>query len=125
MGLPAARRVEQQQRMGEALARASRLPAASRGLHARRREGGETGAGPVPARLIAAGRASRVDCLVFEDSPNGLKAAPAAGMWAVAVPNALTRPLELPPHDLVLDSLASHTLAALRDALEGQAAPRN
>jgi HAD superfamily hydrolase (TIGR01509 family) len=50
------------------------------------------------------------NCLVFEDSPNGLKAARAAGMWAVAVPNALTRPLELPSHDLVLGSLAEMTL---------------
>jgi HAD superfamily hydrolase (TIGR01509 family) len=53
------------------------------------------------------------DCLVFEDSPNGLKAARAAGMWAVAVPNALTRPLELPAHDLVLGSLAEITLGDL------------
>ncbi len=36
------------------------------------------------------------DCVVFEDSPNGLRAARAAGMWAVAVPNLLTQPLELP-----------------------------
>jgi beta-phosphoglucomutase-like phosphatase (HAD superfamily) len=56
-------------------------------------------------------------CLVFEDSPNGLRAARAAGMWAVAVPNALTGPLELPPHDLALASLAARTLASLRQAL--------
>jgi len=31
-------------------------------------------------------------------------------MWAVAVPNALTRPLDLPSHDLVLGSLAEMTL---------------
>ena len=56
-------------------------------------------------------------CVVFEDSPNGLRAARAAGMWAVAVPNALTGPLELPPHDLALESLASCTLAELRETL--------
>jgi HAD superfamily hydrolase (TIGR01509 family) len=56
-------------------------------------------------------------CLVFEDSPNGLRAARAAGMWAVAVPNALTGPLEFPPHDLALASLATRTLAGLRQAL--------
>lgn len=63
------------------------------------------------------------ECLVFEDSPNGLKAARAAGMWAVAVPNALTRPLELPSHDLVLASLADITLPALATRLH-DLAPR-
>lgn len=83
---------------------------------------------PAPDLFLLAARRLGVpaaSCLVFEDSPNGLRAAKAAGMWAVAVPNVLTRPLVFPPHDLALESLASHTLAALRDALEGQAAPRN
>ena len=44
-------------------------------------------------------------CLVFEDSPNGILAAQAAGMCCVAVPGAITRQLELPPADLVLESL--------------------
>jgi HAD superfamily hydrolase (TIGR01509 family) len=57
------------------------------------------------------------ECVVFEDSPNGLRAARAAGMWAVAVPNLLTRPLELPSHDLALESLAQRTLVELRAAL--------
>lgn len=39
-------------------------------------------------------------------------------MWAVAVPNGLTQPLELPPHDLALESLAMRTLASLREALK-------
>jgi beta-phosphoglucomutase-like phosphatase (HAD superfamily) len=56
-------------------------------------------------------------CLVFEDSPNGLRAAHAAGMWAIAVPNALTRPLPLPDPHLVLDSLAQLRLAAIIEAL--------
>jgi hypothetical protein len=38
-------------------------------------------------------------------------------MWAVAVPNALTRPLELPSHDLVLGSLADMTLSDLATRL--------
>jgi len=50
-------------------------------------------------------------CVVFEDSPNGMRAALAAGMRCVAVPNALTRPLERPAVDLVLDSLAARPLA--------------
>jgi beta-phosphoglucomutase-like phosphatase (HAD superfamily) len=71
---------------------------------------------PAPDLFLLASSRLKVpprDCLVFEDSPNGLKAARAAGMWAVAVPNALTRPLELPAHDLVLDSLAGMTLREL------------
>ena len=57
-------------------------------------------------------------CVVFEDSPNGIRAALAAGMRSVAVPNALTRPLERPPVDLVLDSLAERSLAEILERLE-------
>jgi beta-phosphoglucomutase-like phosphatase (HAD superfamily) len=56
-------------------------------------------------------------CVVFEDSPNGMRAALAAGMRCVAVPNALTRPLARPDVDLVLDSLAARPLARILEAL--------
>jgi beta-phosphoglucomutase-like phosphatase (HAD superfamily) len=74
--------------------------------------------------LLAAERlgveASR--CVVFEDSPNGLRAARAAGMWAVAVPNALTRALPMPDPDLVLDSLAVTSLDEILAAVTAAAA---
>ena len=56
-------------------------------------------------------------CVVFEDSPNGMRAALAAGMRCVAVPNALTRPLARPAVDLVLESLAERPLAEVLEAL--------
>ncbi len=56
-------------------------------------------------------------CVVFEDSPNGMRAALAAGMRCVAVPNALTRPLARPDVDLVVDSLAERPLGSILEAL--------
>jgi HAD superfamily hydrolase (TIGR01509 family) len=44
-------------------------------------------------------------CLVFEDSPNGILAARAAGIRVVAVPGAITRQITLPPADLTINSL--------------------
>jgi HAD superfamily hydrolase (TIGR01509 family) len=75
--------------------------------------------------LLAASRLGcpPASCVVFEDSPNGMRAALAAGMRCVAVPNALTRPLRRPDVDLVLDSLAERPLAAVLKALVASALP--
>jgi HAD superfamily hydrolase (TIGR01509 family) len=51
--------------------------------------------------------------VAFEDSPNGIRAAKAAGMACVAVPNPLTARLDLSGADLRLDSLADLPLAEL------------
>jgi HAD superfamily hydrolase (TIGR01509 family) len=71
---------------------------------------------PAPDLFLLAAERLRVApdaCLVFEDSPNGICAARAAGMRCVAVPSAVTRPLPLPACDLVLNSLADVRLAEL------------
>ena len=70
--------------------------------------------------LLAASRLAVAPgaCVVFEDSPNGMRAALAAGMRCVAVPNALTRPLARPGVDLVLESLAERPLAEVLAALD-------
>jgi HAD superfamily hydrolase (TIGR01509 family) len=46
------------------------------------------------------------EAVAFEDSPNGVRAARAAGIFCVAVPNDVTKSLGLDEADLVLDSLA-------------------
>jgi HAD superfamily hydrolase (TIGR01509 family) len=47
------------------------------------------------------------DAIAFEDSPNGAKAAKAAGIYVVGIPNAVTRDMGLADTaDTVVDSLA-------------------
>lgn len=45
--------------------------------------------------------------LAFEDSPNGIKAAKAAGLRCVAVPNRITREMDLSGADLIVESFES------------------
>jgi HAD superfamily hydrolase (TIGR01509 family) len=69
--------------------------------------------------LLAAARlhVPTARCLVFEDSPNGIRAARAAGMRCVAVPNPVTRTLPLDGADLVLGSLADGRLSQILERL--------
>ena len=56
---------------------------------------------------------SAAEALALEDSPAGVRAAQAAGIFCVAVPNSLTRLLSLDHADLRLDSLTDIRLEAL------------
>jgi HAD superfamily hydrolase (TIGR01509 family) len=53
------------------------------------------------------------EAIAFEDSPNGVTAAKAAGLFCVAVPNPITATLALDDADLVLESLAELPLPQL------------
>lgn len=57
--------------------------------------------------------AAPASALALEDSPNGVTAAKAAGMWATAVPNTMTRSLDFSHADLVIPSLDAMPLAQL------------
>ena len=71
---------------------------------------------PDPGLFLAALSALHLqadEAIVFEDSPNGLKAAKSAGLFTVAVPIVLTRQLGVDGADIVLPSLASLRLEEL------------
>lgn len=53
------------------------------------------------------------DAIAIEDSPNGIRAAKAAGLRCLAVPNGLTAHLDLSQADVTATSLRSVTLADL------------
>jgi beta-phosphoglucomutase-like phosphatase (HAD superfamily) len=64
------------------------------------------------------------EAIAFEDSPNGIASAQAAGIYCVAVPNTLTSLLNLSAADLLLESLADLQLAdLLRHVSEGADEP--
>jgi HAD superfamily hydrolase (TIGR01509 family) len=78
---------------------------------------------PAPDLFLLAAERLRVppsECIVFEDSPNGLRAAQAAGMRPVAVPNRLTRELPQPVPCMVLHSLAACSLAEILKRTRGK-----
>jgi HAD superfamily hydrolase (TIGR01509 family) len=54
------------------------------------------------------------EVIVFEDSPNGLIAAKAAGIFRVAVPNVITRTMDLSHADLIVDSFLALDLKNLQ-----------
>ena len=59
------------------------------------------------------------DCLVLEDSPNGIASAKAAGLFCVAIPNPLTKDMSLEQADLHVESMAALSLDDLAVRLDG------
>jgi beta-phosphoglucomutase-like phosphatase (HAD superfamily) len=71
---------------------------------------------PAPDLYLAAVDALGVapsEAIAFEDSPVGLSAAKSAGLFAVAIPNDITRQLPLDHADLPLTSMNDLPLNAL------------
>jgi HAD superfamily hydrolase (TIGR01509 family) len=71
-------------------------------------------------KTLAALRVPADEALVFEDSPNGVWAAHAAGIRVVAVPNPLTAQLPFDGEDLRLSSLADLSLGELLAKFEAR-----
>lgn len=63
-------------------------------------------------------RVPKEAAIVFEDSPNGVKAANRAGIFVVAVPNSVTSMLSLNDADLILSSLSELTLSELLNKVQ-------
>jgi HAD superfamily hydrolase (TIGR01509 family) len=76
---------------------------------------------PMPDSYLAvleALEAAPTEAIAFEDSPVGVAAAKAAGVFCVAVPNPVTRRLEFPSADILVSSLAQVSVAQLILAAE-------
>ena len=58
------------------------------------------------------------EAIALEDSPIGIRAAKAAGLFCVAVPNEMTRRLSMAEADYRLESLAEKPLKALLDQIK-------
>ncbi len=73
---------------------------------------------PAPDVYLAALHALGVsprEAIALEDSPNGIRAAKAAGLFCVAVPNMATKTLDFSEADLRIDGLMETPLQTLLD----------
>jgi len=76
---------------------------------------------PAPTLYLRALRALDVtadEAVAIEDSPNGVRAAKAAGLYCIAVPNPVTTGLDLSGADLLVHSLAGLSLSELLSLAE-------
>jgi len=64
-------------------------------------------------KALDAVRVKADEAIVFEDSPNGVKAARGAGIFVVSVPNPMTAMLKTDGANLTLNSLANMSLEEL------------
>jgi len=64
-------------------------------------------------KALDAVKAKPEEAIVFEDSPNGVKAARAAGIYVVSVPNPFTALLKTDGANLTLNSLADMPLQSI------------
>lgn len=98
------------------LARVGR-PHGWEGIHCA--NGDVTRAKPLPCLYEEALAALGVDAgaaIAFEDSPHGIRAAKAAGIYCVAVPNGVTRSFDLTEGDVLIDSFEDVSLDELLHA---------
>jgi HAD superfamily hydrolase (TIGR01509 family) len=76
---------------------------------------------PDPELYLAAAKDLKLEpqfCVAIEDSPNGSKAALAAGMHTIAIPNQITQYLEFPNGVHRIESLET-PLSSILEVLEG------
>ena len=59
------------------------------------------------------------DAIALEDSPNGIAAAKAAGLFCVAIPNPLTKDMALGHADLYVETMVALDLDSLSTYLDG------
>jgi beta-phosphoglucomutase-like phosphatase (HAD superfamily) len=82
---------------------------------------------PSPAlytEALAAIEVSPPEAIAIEDSPNGIAAAKAAGVFCLAVPNEVTATLDLSAADLIVRSLEDLPLRSLLDEAAGPSTER-
>ena len=81
---------------------------------------------PDPELFLSAAAALGVapeQCVVIEDSANGVTAAKRAGMYCVVVPNSMTKDMAVDHADLRVGSLGEVTLPDMIGRLDGQGHP--
>jgi HAD superfamily hydrolase (TIGR01509 family) len=78
---------------------------------------------PAPDLFILAAKILAIpiaEAVAFEDSPNGIAAARAANMYVVAVPNEVTRLLDLSQANRIINSFTEIPLLQLLGSLNGR-----